>query len=156
ISRYGGSAPDSTSAGYNVPRAATFAAQTCDRQRFDIDTPKRLRGRIHDMNDRCAYDRRMRDNNGSPVARLLISEPSRNTTYEVNNSFAAVRCCGRIAQPRFGGVWLLGDDLAKGLSSPPSVVALAQHRFNARAQSERTGSLTRPQLGTAPARVGAR
>ena len=86
----------------------------------------------------------MGDSDRSLVARLLVSEPARNATHEVNNRLAAVRCGHGIAQPRIGGMRLVRNDLAEGPSGPPAVIALAQYRLDARVQSKRLGGLAGP------------
>jgi hypothetical protein len=98
----------------------------------------------------------MGDGDGSLAARLLVSEPGRDTTYEAKDGFAAVRCSRGIAQPRIGGVGLMSDDLAKGSSGPPSVITLTQHRLDARVQSKRFGGLAGPQLRTGPTKIDIR
>ena len=98
----------------------------------------------------------MGDGDRSLVARLLVSEPIRNTTHELKNRFSTVRCGHGIAQPRIGGMRLVRNNLTEGSSGPPSVIALTQYRLDARAQSKRLGGLAGPQFRAGPAAVNAR
>src|ERR1700722_17594572 len=98
----------------------------------------------------------MGDSDGPLVAHRLIGEPRRNTTHKVKNGLAAVRRGRWVAQPGIGGVRLIGDDLAKFLSGPAPVVALAEHQLDVSAQSKGFGGLAGPQLGTGPTTIDAR
>jgi hypothetical protein len=128
-------------------------AQANERQRRDVDSPERTRGRFDRMDDGRPDEGGVRDGEDPPGRPALPVEPGRRPFDQCEDRFAAMRRASRITQPFGDGVRFFRAHLIKRASRPPTVIAIAQHRLNGRVEREAIGCLTGAQCRARPTAV---